>query len=152
MKKLVVAGVAVVLVMAGVLVALLGPWPCRVTRANCERIKEGMTRAEVEAILGGPPGDYRTRPNEADAFAVSEWRGEVWSGDEGHVWLDFVGGWVIVKSSIPPAGPGDLPTVEMAEGGGVVGFREFVPVEPYVPGLVELLRWRLGRLKERWLS
>ncbi len=62
MKKLVIVGVAVGLVMAGGLIALLGPWPCRVTRANCHRIKEGMTQAEVHAILGGPPGEYRTQP------------------------------------------------------------------------------------------
>ncbi len=29
------------------------------TRANYERIQNGMTRAEVESILG-PPGDYRS--------------------------------------------------------------------------------------------
>jgi hypothetical protein len=45
------AGLAVVVVL----------WPPedRITEANLGRIKEGMTQAEVEAILG-PPGDYRT--------------------------------------------------------------------------------------------
>src|SRR5437660_8314335 len=91
MKKLVVAGVAVVLVMAGVLVALLGSWPCRVTRANCDKLKEGMTQAEVHAILGGPPGDYRTRPPANRLFAfIRDFGGppgliEKWDGDAGTV-------------------------------------------------------------------
>jgi hypothetical protein len=34
------------------------PW---VTQESVHRIKSGMSRAEVEAILG-PPGDYTTRP------------------------------------------------------------------------------------------
>jgi hypothetical protein len=33
----------------------------RITHENCDRIRAGMTRAEVEAILG-PPGDYTTGP------------------------------------------------------------------------------------------
>jgi hypothetical protein len=32
-------------------------------RENCDRIHKGMTRAEVEVILG-PAGDYTTRPAE----------------------------------------------------------------------------------------
>jgi hypothetical protein len=47
-------GVAVV-VVAGVVVL----WPSRITPENYERIRVGMSRAEVYAILG-PPGDYST--------------------------------------------------------------------------------------------
>ncbi len=36
------------------------PQPDRVTQENVNRIPLGMSRAKVEAILGGPPGDYRT--------------------------------------------------------------------------------------------
>jgi hypothetical protein len=52
------AGLAVLLSVGAVLV-----WPPadRITEANFLRIKEGMTRAEVEAILG-PVGDYSTGP------------------------------------------------------------------------------------------
>jgi hypothetical protein len=54
---LVVLAVLAVVVAAGV---VLWPRPpSRITRENFDRIREGMTRAEVEAILG-PPGDYRT--------------------------------------------------------------------------------------------
>jgi hypothetical protein len=31
---------------------------CPVTMEKCAQIKEGMTREEVRAILGVPPGDY----------------------------------------------------------------------------------------------
>ena len=64
----------VLVVLAGLAVALAGlavgvtagafmlwPRPSRVTRENFERIKKGMSRAEVEAILG-PPGDSTTGP------------------------------------------------------------------------------------------
>jgi hypothetical protein len=34
-------------------------WPrTAITRENAEKIRLGMTLAEVEAILGGPPGNY----------------------------------------------------------------------------------------------
>jgi hypothetical protein len=33
--------------------------PHRISRASFEQIREGMTRAEVEALLGVPPGEYR---------------------------------------------------------------------------------------------
>ena len=38
-------------------------WPRmdRITRENFDRISKGMSRAEVEAILG-PPGDYSGGP------------------------------------------------------------------------------------------
>jgi hypothetical protein len=39
------------------------PEPSRITRENFDRITPGMSRTEVEAILG-PPGDYRTRLGE----------------------------------------------------------------------------------------
>jgi hypothetical protein len=57
-RKLLVAlaGLAVVVAVG---VVVLWPPEDRITEANLERIKEGMTQAEVEAILG-PPGDYRT--------------------------------------------------------------------------------------------
>jgi hypothetical protein len=31
------------------------------SKADCDRIEIGMTRAQVEHVLGGPPGDYRNR-------------------------------------------------------------------------------------------
>jgi hypothetical protein len=45
---------------------LLGWWlgcfnpqpQAEITEENFRKLKKGMTRAEVEAIIGGPPGDY----------------------------------------------------------------------------------------------
>ena len=58
-KLLVVLAGLAVLVAAGAVVLWPEP-PSRITRENFDRVREGMTQAEVEAILG-PPGDYRTR-------------------------------------------------------------------------------------------
>jgi hypothetical protein len=55
---------AVVGLFALVVIGAFVLWPQedRITWQNCDRLKEGMSRAEVEAILGGPPGDYTTVP------------------------------------------------------------------------------------------
>jgi hypothetical protein len=56
--------VATLLVAGGGAVVLLLPLrPPRVTCENFERIRKGMTRANVVAVLG-EPGDYTTRPVE----------------------------------------------------------------------------------------
>ena len=57
-KLLVALAVGVVVAAAAV---VLWPRPDRITQENCDRIEKGMSQAEVEAILGGPPGDYTTR-------------------------------------------------------------------------------------------
>jgi hypothetical protein len=55
----VVAGLAVALLAAAAFA--VWPWPDRITEENFNRIKEGMSRADMEAILG-PAGDYTTGP------------------------------------------------------------------------------------------
>jgi len=50
------AGLAVVVAVG---VVVLWPRADRITEANFERIRVGMSRTDVEAILG-PPGDFRT--------------------------------------------------------------------------------------------
>src|SRR6516165_6941322 len=104
-KLLVVLAVLAVVVAAGVVVAL---WPSRerITQENFDRIREGMSRAEVEGILGSP-GDYTTGPlNDPDGIEIplsllpppsgveSAW----WAADYGTVgvWFDE-GGRVLMK-------------------------------------------------------
>jgi hypothetical protein len=58
-RKLIAAVGPAVLVTAGAFV--LWPQTNRITRENYERIRDGMSRAEVESLLGAA-GDYRTGP------------------------------------------------------------------------------------------
>src|SRR5262245_10142275 len=52
-------------------------WPrTAITRENGEKIHEGMTQAEVEAILGGPARDEASGPLVADS-TPAEARGEL---------------------------------------------------------------------------
>jgi outer membrane protein assembly factor BamE (lipoprotein component of BamABCDE complex) len=57
-RKLLVA-VAVAITAAGVYTGYCLFWPRhRINRDSFAQIREGMTHAEVQAILGVPPGDY----------------------------------------------------------------------------------------------
>jgi hypothetical protein len=69
-RKLIAAGVGLaVLVAVGTFA--LWPSPDRITRKNYERIQKGMSRAEVESLLGAP-GDYRTGPVGYEAAEYKE--------------------------------------------------------------------------------
>jgi hypothetical protein len=91
--------VSLVLLLGGVACwLLLPPRPTSgVTRANYKAIRERMTQVEVEAILGGPAGNYTTRDvdplPERSVDAASRLgfllRGQWWMGDEGNVWIIF---------------------------------------------------------------
>ena len=77
--------------------------PHPVNRANSERIREGMTCAEVEAILRGPPGDYTTSdcvpfPRFFDVQKVN-----VWISNEGRVWVRFDKDGRVAWSNFRPA-------------------------------------------------
>jgi hypothetical protein len=125
MRKALIACVAVIPVLAGGLIALLGPRHCPVNRAAFERIEEGMTPPAVRSILGGPPGDYRTRPT---LLVIDEmegcwmgWSFEKWDGDEGTAEVIFYRDEVVEV--------------------------KFHDANPFSPGIVELARWRLRKLK-----
>jgi hypothetical protein len=133
MKKLLLALLAVALLLLGAMLPLVLPRHCPVNRVACERIKEGMTQEEVHAILGGPPGDYRTRPAK-DLFFYFADLIDLGYGDTLLCWL----------------GDDGLVTVVFEQDRVVHGrFVKDVDLEPY--GLLDLICWRLGRLKERWL-
>jgi hypothetical protein len=55
---------------ACLLLLALRPAPPPIRRANLDQIRPGMDRADVAALLGGPPGDYRRRARVFDATAV----------------------------------------------------------------------------------
>jgi hypothetical protein len=100
----------------------------RITRENFERIKEGMSQEEVEAILG-PAGDCRTGPTRPVRGRGTERLGKilgpgalVWKGDHAEIWVVAPGG--------------ELESVD------------FNPMEPAPVGLLDLLRWRWERWRE----
>ena len=59
-RKLLVALAGLVLVGVGVF--CLTPGRVDITYRNSEQIRRGMSRAEIQTIIGGPPGDYSTHP------------------------------------------------------------------------------------------
>jgi hypothetical protein len=72
-----------------------------IDRDHCDRIEEGMRQEEVEAILGGPPGDFMT--DDAITYADPVWhdgeRCEFWSGDEGQILVRFDGQGAVRRQS-----------------------------------------------------
>jgi hypothetical protein len=69
-RRLLLLAVFTALVVAVVAAALL----CQhtsITRENEARIREGMTMAELEAILGGPPRDEISGPTDYDPDAAT---------------------------------------------------------------------------------
>jgi hypothetical protein len=76
----------------------------RFTAADCFRIQRGMTRAEIVALLGATPGDYRTLPPPDETLdsqiwsTVQQmrselndigWTMEVWCNDEATLVVAF---------------------------------------------------------------
>jgi hypothetical protein len=96
-KRKRLAAVLVTVATGAVAVAVLWPWP-RVSRAKYDRIKLGMSRAQIDTLLGGP-GDFTTRATCVSASAEPAWEGapeawlgaatEAWRGDEGTIWVAF---------------------------------------------------------------
>jgi hypothetical protein len=69
-RRLLLVGLAAVALLgSGLVVWLQLPRP-GITRANYQRIRVGMTEAEVVALLGGPAGDYRTQPGRKPAIGM----------------------------------------------------------------------------------
>ncbi len=123
-----VEALAVGSLVVGIAAFLLWPSPSRVTRENFDRIRERMSRAEVEAILG-PPGVYANGPMFLPAlkqwalfFTVSEW----YTDDA----------WV---------------TIAFDDSGGVVVTRFVGPMSRMEQSPLDNLLWRAQRHGSRWL-
>jgi hypothetical protein len=98
---------AAVAAVVGIAVAAWLLWPgSAITRENAADIREGMTLAEVEAMLGGPARDETTGPVEREEppeFAEPDARGirwritfldmrsgvHRWESDQARVWVHF---------------------------------------------------------------
>jgi hypothetical protein len=64
-----------------------------IDQEHYDRIKLGMSRAEVEAVLGGPPGDFATEDvsygvTDSD-LAIFKGPYEYWAGNDGDIWVAF---------------------------------------------------------------
>jgi hypothetical protein len=133
-RKLFIGLLALSLVLLGTMLPLTSPWRCPVTEEAADRIERGMTLAEVEGILGGPTGDYRTIPRAAldpiEGFSggdnlFNRCEKKTWEGDEGDVEVYFLEDRVVALI--------------------------FRRIEPSPPGPVDIALWRLKRLEDRWL-
>jgi hypothetical protein len=102
----VLAGLAVV--AAGVVVVACLQTR-RITRENFDRVALGMSRTEVEAVLG-PEGDYRTMPTkfvylaqwytERGADYVDFTPDELWESDAGNICVKYRLGRVAAKKFV----------------------------------------------------
>jgi hypothetical protein len=126
-------------------------WPrtSHVSKAGCDSIKIGVTRAQVEEFLGGPPGDYRTvcttcsDLGEADlddiAFYVDLSRYAAYSDycDDGH----YAGAWF-----------GNEGIIEVDFASDVVVAKWFLPATKKQQAFFDNLAWLLRRQWRRWSS
>ena len=142
------------MVLAGlaVVVVLRPRPPSRITLENCNRIREGLSRAEVEAILG-PPGDYRTGPGETGHGSTENM---FWTPDRS---LDVARGMDWSNFSQSPDAPGlcaiwlsDSATVIIGiDDSGTVVFKRERPRRTTQSPLDNFL-WRVKRQWHRWFS
>lgn len=76
--------VAVLFGLGFYVILVIAEHPCPgITRENFERIQKGMTEADVEEILGGPPGTYTDRRINFFIFRTGVSFRRWWLGDEG---------------------------------------------------------------------
>jgi hypothetical protein len=129
-------GLAVV-VATGVVV--LWPRQDRITQKNFALILVGMSRADVEVILG-PPGDYTTGPlTVGGSFTISPWHvnaTRLYPNDENGTPYDWLTdtGWY---------------TVTFDDSGKVEG-RDFESATKAKQGTVDNLLWQVERQWRRW--
>jgi hypothetical protein len=129
-----VVGLAVLLTV-GVFVPGPSPGPSLVTRENFDRIKGGMKKADVEAILG-PPGDHQTGPEDI-AASDGLWEDQVKLGDDP------------IAAERQWAGDTCTIRVRFSTSGTVVGKAGFGSVRADQGALTNLL-WRAKRQWQRW--
>jgi hypothetical protein len=97
-KRLLWFGMSAVLVLVVYSAFRTGAPRHNINRASFEKLKEGMTVAEVEEIFAVPAGVYTTRPYKPNVAAEGA---AEWVGDEGAVFIWFdqdtktVRGWFV---------------------------------------------------------
>jgi hypothetical protein len=126
------AGLAVVVAVG---VVVLWPRQNRITQENFDRIREGMSLAEVEAILG-PPGDYRTGPTAYEEVGPTE----EYDPTRMEWWTDTL----LIDIDFDETGP-------LERGGTQRAAKAWVDPCTRVPqGPLDNLLWRAKRQWHRW--
>lgn len=77
--------VAAVLLGGHLLIRLTVPRQ-QINFPTAARVRAGMTEREVEQLIGGPTGDYRTRPVLTGRSEWKKFRGEVLGGELRQEW------------------------------------------------------------------
>jgi hypothetical protein len=138
MRRMWLVVVGGVLLATTVALLLLRPDPgARITRENFQHLHRGMTRPEVEAILG-LAGDYRTGPLVDDTVSQS------------------ILSTIARDASLPPDGRlgewvGDSGVViVLFEDEERASHLEFLPLRRLDQGWVENLLWRINRQWHHW--
>jgi hypothetical protein len=132
-KLLVVLAGLAVAVTVGAVALRSQSEPDRITQANFERIRVGMTRADVAAILG-PKGDFRTKKE------------SIFLGEPLHY---------------PPSGPpvvaydqwiGDshVASIAFSHASGLVEAKSFMVNVPIEQSEFDTVLWRAKRQWHRW--
>ena len=156
-RKLLVVLVGLAVVGAAGMVVM---WPRAdsITQENFDRILVGMSPAEVEAIFGGPPGDYRSvwtdwpsNANEPDEFncGCANWR--AWSVSvRGYEHEGLLGD--TDPSTAPVTGLwfGNDGCIRVHFSPAVVDDMDFLPTVRRERGPVDNLLWRAKRQWRKW--
>jgi hypothetical protein len=102
-RRLLLLGVPAAVVTVALVAWLLWPRGTANTRENAAKIQPGMARAEVEALLGGPAGDYTAGRYAAapEPVAVGSPFSE-WLGEECSVLVSFDEGGRVARSQVRP--------------------------------------------------
>jgi len=87
----VIAGI-IVFTLAGVPIICFAP-STGPTPSNVEKIKKGMSQAEVERILG-PPTSEKWIPDDQDESRATWWTVAAWEPSDGYVIVVYCGGQV----------------------------------------------------------
>jgi HAMP domain-containing protein len=115
--------------------------PPRRTTENARRIRAGMSRADVEAILG-PPGDYSTGETHS-CEPDGDWQGEI-TVLESSALHDVRGAWSETRED-------DRIQIDVAgDPEGKVDLVWVRPLRPVDHGLLGNLLWRAKRQWRKW--
>jgi hypothetical protein len=122
---------------------VLWPRTDRLTRENFDRIKEGMSFAQVEAILG-PPGDYTTAPELKKKLNLAEYK-------NCYADRDCLGGVETLDSMDPLAcWESDSVQVFISFPQGIVSTKDFFVTSREQQTPAENLLWRAKREWRKW--